>query len=178
VSWQRSPVIPHAARADYFYVPHTACAGYVSSMFFRERDHVKITQRRLPHWAQAGTVCFITWRTHDSMPATVVEKWHRDREAWLREHSIDPDAVDWKVKLDELAAEKIEEFHEIFTTRWHDELDNCHGACVLKRPELSRIVRGNLLHFDGKRYDMHGFVVMPNHVHVLVAFEDEDAMLH
>jgi putative transposase len=145
--------------------------------FFSATDSVKITQRRLPHWAQAGTVTFITWRTRDSMPAPVVEKWHQERDEWLRQHSIDPSIESWKAKLEELSSEDIEEFHETFTTRWHDELDHCHGACVLRRPALSRIVRDSLLYFDGDRYDMHGFVVMPNHVHVLVAFENEDAML-
>ena len=35
----------------------------------------------------------------------------------------------------------------------------------------------SLLHFDGDRYDLTDFVVMPNHVHVLVAFPDESSML-
>jgi len=31
--------------------------------------------------------------------------------------------------------------------------------------------------FDGDRYELTDFVVMPNHVHVLAAFESEEAML-
>jgi type I restriction enzyme R subunit len=34
-----------------------------------------------------------------------------------------------------------------------------------------------LLHFDGEHYLMTDFVVMPNHVHLLAAFVDEEGML-
>ncbi|TWU26549.1 hypothetical protein Pla52o_04020 [Novipirellula galeiformis] len=32
------------------------------------------------------------------------------------------------------------------------------------------------MHFDGERYALGDFVVMPNHVHLLAAFPDADAM--
>jgi type I restriction enzyme R subunit len=38
-------------------------------------------------------------------------------------------------------------------------------------------VADSLLHFDGDRYDLTDFVIMPNHVHLLAAFPDEQAML-
>jgi putative transposase len=60
---------------------------------------------------------------------------------------------------------------------WDDQLDRGAGACVLARPELSRIVAESLLHFDGQRYDLTDFAVMPNHVHLLVAFREEDMLL-
>jgi len=37
----------------------------------------------------------------------------------------------------------------------------------LKDPENSRIAADTLRHFDGERYELASFVVMPNHVHVL-----------
>jgi REP-associated tyrosine transposase len=48
---------------------------------------------------------------------------------------------------------------------------------VLRQPALSQIVTDSLLHFDGDRYELTDFVVMPNHVHLLVAFPDEESML-
>jgi type I restriction enzyme R subunit len=39
---------------------------------------------------------------------------------------------------------------------------------VLRRAELAKIVADSLLHFDGQRYHVSDFVVMPNHVHLLV----------
>ena len=39
------------------------------------------------------------------------------------------------------------------------------------------MVVDSLLYFDGNRYEMTDFVIMPNHLHVLVAFPDETRML-
>ena len=39
-----------------------------------------VVERRLPHWAQAGTMCFITWRSFDSIPSTVLRRWHAERD--------------------------------------------------------------------------------------------------
>ena len=43
------------------------------------------------------------------------------------------------------------------------------GACVLARPEVAEIVTGCLGHFDGDRYHLAAWVVMPNHAHAIVA---------
>ena len=42
---------------------------------------------------------------------------------------------------------------------------------------MAQIVADSLLKFDGDRYELTNFVVMPNHVHLLAAFRDEEAML-
>ena len=54
-------------------------------------------------------------------------------------------------------------------TRRHYEayLDAGHGSCVLREPVCANIVQDALLHFDGDRYRLLAWVVMPNHVHVL-----------
>ena len=46
-------------------------------------------------------------------------------------------------------------------------VDVGHGACWLRGHDCARIVRNALLHFDGVRYRMIAWVVMPNHVHAL-----------
>ena len=33
---------------------------------FDPKADYSIIERKLPHWAQAGTICFLTWRTADS----------------------------------------------------------------------------------------------------------------
>lgn len=42
------------------------------------------------------------------------------------------------------------------------------GSCVLKRPEIAQIVQDALLHFEGQRYHLATWCIMPNHVHVVV----------
>ena len=145
--------------------------------FFEPNDHVAIVRRQLPHWAQAGTVCFITWRTHDSMPANVLEEWLVARDRWLLQHGLASSAADWQERLAQGDPRRVAEFHATFTARWEDALDSGHGECLLRRPDMAQIVSQSLLHFDGARYEMIEFVVMPNHVHLLATFPDAAAML-
>ena len=98
--------------------------------FFDARDDVAVQYRNLPHWSQAGTICFITWRTMDSLPRAVVEPWVRERAAWLRRHDLDPVYPGWRKKLLALPRETQLEYHHQFTSRWNDWLADCGGACV------------------------------------------------
>jgi carbamoyl-phosphate synthase large subunit len=47
-------------------------------------------------------------------------------------------------------------------------LDQGHGSCLLRRRDVQEIIVKNLNHFDGQRYVIDAFVVMPNHVHAIV----------
>lgn len=67
---------------------------------FDPEQEVHVVYRRLPHWSQAGTIAFITWRTWDSMPEHVVRQWQSERAAWLKLHGIDPDAADWQARVE------------------------------------------------------------------------------
>ena len=60
------------------------------------------------------------------------------------------------------------DYFERFPQRFQYWLDQGYGACVLAQLELSEIVEAAPRHFDGERYELGEFVVMPNHVHVLV----------
>ena len=144
---------------------------------FDPSQEYAVIERHLPHWSQPGTICFITFRTWDSMPAPVVHKWVAARDEWLIRHGIDPGQRHWRARLEELDRDLLSEFHAQIADRWNDQLDECHGACVLRQPEFSKIVADSLQHFDGDRYDLIDYVVMPNHVHLLAAFPGEDAML-
>ena len=48
------------------------------------------------------------------------------------------------------------------------ELDTGLGACWLRDRALASIVESVLLHFDGERYFLLAWCVMPNHVHVML----------
>jgi putative transposase len=145
--------------------------------FFNATDEVAVVERHLPHWAQARTVCFLTWRTWDSIPSDILAEWVRARASWLVRHGIDPAHERWRDRLRGLPLPQRQEFRRTFTDRWHAMLDSCQGECVLRRSDLSAIVADSLHHFDGTRYTLADFVVMPNHVHVLAVFPDEERML-
>ena len=136
---------------------------------FDPDSDVRITDgSNLPHWFQPAVTYFITFRTGDSLPADVARRWYAERARWLEQHGIFTSMPDWKDKLAELPKEQRKRLHANFSRRYMESLDKGWGEGVLRRPELSKIVADSLLHFDGDRYHMDDFVVMPNHVHLLV----------
>lgn len=115
----------------------------------------------LPHWHQNDTSVFITWRLADSLPKSVVEHLYKTRETWLKLHP-----KPWDLKT-------YSEFNRRFTLPLEDLLDQAHGECLLKDPSCATIVADALHHFDQTRYDLDCFVVMPNHVHVVLKLLEE-----
>ena len=148
-----------------------------SMSLFDPDSEVFVVERNLPHWSQPGTITFITWRTEDSMPKEVLDQWFKDRNRWLMAHGIDSTAVNWRDQLAAVNKQAAREFLDRMWNRWHDALDVGHGASALRRPELALIVSESLRHFDDQRYVMLDYAVMPNHVHLLASFPDENAML-
>ena len=144
---------------------------------FDPKQEYAVCERRLPHWSQAGTVSFLTFRLWDSIPQPVLNRWLKERWDWLRQHGVDPHAGNWRSEVERLAIAEQRDFHDTVMNRWNDDLDACHGGCILRRSELAKIVSDSFDHFNGDRYELTDYVVMPNHVHVLVAFPDEAALL-
>ena len=127
----------------------------------------------LPHWYQPGVTYFITFRTADSIPTDVATNWHRRRDEWLKRHQVDPSKNNWRADFQKLTKDKRLEFYESFSREFLEYLDQGHGECVLKKPEFAQIVADSLRHFDGQRYHLGDFVVMPNHVHLLTCLIGE-----
>jgi 8-oxo-dGTP pyrophosphatase MutT (NUDIX family)/REP element-mobilizing transposase RayT len=128
-----------------------------------------VSRRNLPHWSQDGVTYFLTWRLADSLPAHLVRQWKEEREVWLHHHP-----KPWSGK-------DVAEYEARFIRRRQEWLDQGHGACVLMLPVAARAMVETLQHFDGKRYLLDHYVVMPNHVHVLVKplpGNDLQAILH
>ena len=141
---------------------------------FDPQAEVERWEHNRPHWAQAGAIVFITMRTHDSIPREVLLRWDNQKLVWLRSRGIA--CVEWWKGL-ELASPVVRtEFAKEFHRTREMYLDTCQGACELRRPELATVVAQSLLHFDGQRYDLGDFVVMPNHVHLLAVFSDAESM--
>src|SRR5436189_6475531 len=122
--------------------------------FFDPQGDVTIYYRRLPHWDQPGVMSFLTWRTVDSIPTEVLARWRVERAIWLRQHKIDPQSPNWREQLRALSVEARRDYHTHFTSPWMESLDQCHGACVLRQPELSAIVAESLLFHDGADYEV------------------------
>lgn len=99
------------------------------------------TPKKLPHFDASGTRQFITYRLGDALPASRRSEW----EIFL------------KLEDDLEKQRKIEMY-----------LDRGHGECHLRDPRVAALVQDNLWHHDGVKYRLLAWVIMPNHVHVLV----------
>ena len=137
----------------------------------------KVRFRKLPHWSQTATYTFITWRTQDSIPKSIYLKWRKARNDWLLKRGIDAVSENWRKNLDRLPSNDQKYFHSEFTNRWQDELDHCRGECLLKLPEHAKIIADALRYFNGDRYLLDVFVIMPNHIHLIVSFPDSQCIL-
>jgi putative DNA methylase len=98
-------------------------------------------ERRLPHWDLIGQPLFVTFRLHGSLPTNRI-----------------------------FPPERLATSGEAF--RPMDRLldQGSTGPRFLQRPEIARLVESAVQ--DGERqfhrYQLHAYVVMPNHVHLLV----------
>jgi putative transposase len=146
----------------------------LGSLFDRDGERL-VDRHNLPHWAQTGVITFITFRTKDSIPARVLKRWEQEKQEWLRVRGIQTTAH-WSKVLPKLDPSVRSAFFREFNRTREEYLDTCQGRCLLRNPELAMIVAESLQHFDSDRYRMGDFVVMPNHVHVLCAFERPEQM--
>jgi type I restriction enzyme R subunit len=140
---------------------------------FDPQGDVRITAGNLPHWFQPGATYFVTFRTEDSLPKEVADSWRRGRDDWLRIRGINASLPSWQAEFRALSVDSQRQYHKLFSEEYLSLLDKGSGACLLRRRELAQIVAESLRHFDGDRYLLGDFVVMPNHVHLLVGLVGE-----
>ena len=93
----------------------------------------------LPHRDEPGLTQFVTFRLADSFPAELRDEW----ETLLKIE----DSRERRVQLE----------------AW---LDRGHGICHLRDQRLAQLVADALRKFDGVRYRLLAWTIMPNHVHV------------
>ena len=96
-------------------------------------------RRRLPHYQGVGQPIFLTWRLYGSLPAN-------------RSFPSVTTAGEAFLAMDRL-------------------LDNARtGPLFLRRPEIAKAVVDALQYQDQslRHYQLHSYVVMPNHVHLLI----------
>jgi len=117
------------------------------------------TRGRLPHWEADAATYFVTFRLADSLPAGVLDAYQFEREDIVRTaEALRRDLTLHELnRLDELYGDRVESF-----------LDSGAGSCHLADARVARVVEENLRHFDGMRYHLIAWCIMPNHVHVVV----------
>ena len=112
--------------------------------------------RHLPHWRQDGATYFVTFRLHDSLPLPKLRELGFFRAEWQWRHPL-PHSRDDKEDLARELMRRVE--------AW---LDQGMGSCVLRSSDVSTILVQTLHRDDGSGRELDCYVVMPNHVHVIV----------
>jgi len=115
-------------------------------------------RKRLPHWEAAGGTYFVTFRLFDSLAQIKLRSILAERDdivATAKQMRREISAHEAK-RLRKLTAKRVEKF-----------LDAGGGSCYLSRPGVAGVVSEVLRHFDGVRYRLFAWCVMPNHVHAV-----------
>ncbi len=132
--------------------------------FFSDLAETVVTRNRLPHWQQEAATYFVTWRLNDSIPKELSDEWRHERNEWVRLYPPP------------MTEEQEAEFHRLFSTRMDQLMDAGYGECVLRASECREALVTSLRMFDGDRFLMHSWVVMPNHVHVLFSIAEKQTL--
>ncbi len=99
----------------------------------------------LPHFDGGNAVQMVTFRLADSFPLQLLTVW-REELAHLSDTARDAER-----------RKRIESY-----------LDRGTGTAWLHDARIAALVQDSLLHFDGARYQLHAWVIMPNHVHAML----------
>jgi REP element-mobilizing transposase RayT len=127
-----------------------ACQRDAGATSIRNRGH-------LPHWERQGAVYFVTFRLADSLPQGALQTIEFERKDIVKTA---------EQQKRELTAAEHDRLDKLFSERIDRYLDSGQGDCHLARAEIADLVVAALQHFDGTRYRLLAWCVMPNHVHV------------
>jgi REP element-mobilizing transposase RayT len=119
------------------------------------------TRGYLPHVKREGATYFVTFRLADALPRAVMLRFERERAERLR-LLHEAERQGWTT------TDSVEEINRDFHRQAERFLDQGHGACHLRRPEIAELMANTLLHFEGERHLLSEWVVMPNHVHAVL----------
>ena len=161
---QRAAGVPPAVRTMADQIPLSSETGDQKSPFFDKEGEIHKYSGWLPHWRQAEKLYFVTFRLNDSVSQDQLRAWMEEKEIWEKHHP-----KPWNEKA-------FKEYHQRFTEKMERLIDAGYGSCALAREEIAKLVEGALKHFDGVRYQLGEYVIMPNHVHILVRPSEQETL--
>ncbi len=160
--WLRLPAAglarTHWLEADAtFYCRRSAASARISRMSESSLQRSATVRQGayLPHWTLDGAKYHVVFRLADSLPAAVIEDYQRERAALLAAAG------------DDAGPAVQDRLQKLFSARIEQLLDTGRGACWLARTEIAEPVANALRHFEGTRYHLLAWCVMPNHVHAI-----------
>jgi len=115
--------------------------------------------RFLPHWTLNDSAYAVTFRLADSLPKSVRDDWIVERKdlATFAEKQKRPTSHYERDRLAFLSSPRVEA-----------ALDAGYGERWLQDERIAGLVVSALRRFDGERYSLLAWCVMPTHVHAVV----------
>lgn len=127
------------------------------NIFFNSKEEITIKHGgNLPHWNQLGKVQFVTTRLADSLPQNRIEEL-KDAIEKFNQAYPQPWSSDTKRQYRRIIGKMEERL-----------LDNGYGECVFRNPEVRAILSSAIAFYDEKKYKVLAYVIMPNHLHLLI----------
>jgi len=113
----------------------------------------------LPHLKREGAFYFVTFRLAGTLPRDVLLRFKAERAAIVAQAEAAKRPLTWREQ---------EELFRWYSSRVDKYLDAGHGDCWLARSDIGELV-ANAINFHARqRFDLHAWVVMPNHVHAVL----------
>ena len=119
-------------------------------------------RRRLPHWQPDGAVFFLTWRLQGSLPREAVERLRAERGQLMAQPPREGESPRDK------ALRVGKALFGLTDASLGDALKSGYGPRWLEDARVAGLVQASLYYWHGNRYELHRYVIMPNHVHVLL----------
>ena len=115
-------------------------------------------RRILPHWERMGAAYFITFRLIDTLPRPLINELKAMRRKLMQAPA----------RAGEAEPDRKRRIKKAVFAHWDKYLDRSEHNCWLAEAGVATLVRDALYFHAGQRYELFSYVVMPNHVHVLL----------
>ena len=122
-------------------------------------------KRNLPHYQPGNADYFVTFRLANSLPKKVIDNLKNEYSILINETE----------KINNLSKRKraILRNGKQYFRKFDNLLDGSQtGPLWLKEEPIANIIYESIIYRDKKKYDLHCFTIMPNHVHVVFSIED------
>jgi putative transposase len=123
---------------------------------FADEPEQQFRRRNLPHWEVRGATYFLTFRLAGSLPHQIATLWQEERTRLM------------EMRCDLTSHSERQHRSRALHAKFDEQLDtSSSGAHFLNDPRVAKVVSDSLQFFDGDRYELFAYCIMPNHVHVL-----------
>jgi 1-hydroxy-2-methyl-2-(E)-butenyl 4-diphosphate synthase len=121
----------------------------------------------LPHWSIPGATYAVSFRLKDSIPHSAITRYREKKEILLKKLQQHESSASSRNHLPELLAIRSE-ISSLYRELIDTSQNATHGECHLAKPEIAELIESTLRRFDGDRYELIAWSVMPNHIHAIL----------